>query len=143
VCSAVPFRPGGSGETAETVLADVIVSDGVVQYDPGRRLPEQLVPKDTLLDSLGRPNTAVVLRFVIRHLVTMCSDPYKQTMFISYDRKPPCYSPQELLLRGKTRHGYEISLRPVSIRQRRTSQTWRTLSGIVMVIRYPSPLQSI
>ena len=59
VCGVVPFRPGGGGETAETVLGDVIVSDGVVQYDLGRRLPEQFVPKDTLLDTLGRPNTEI------------------------------------------------------------------------------------
>ncbi|KAK4201226.1 nucleoside phosphorylase domain-containing protein [Triangularia verruculosa] len=59
VCSVVPFRPGGSGGTAETVLGDVIVSDGVAQYDLGRRLPEQFVPKDTLLDTLGRPNTEI------------------------------------------------------------------------------------
>ena len=58
VCGVVPFRPG-SGETAETVLGDVIVSDGVVQYDLGRRLPEQFVPKDTLQDALGRPNTEI------------------------------------------------------------------------------------
>ncbi|KAL2142256.1 hypothetical protein VTI28DRAFT_1393 [Corynascus sepedonium] len=31
VCGVIPFRSGGSGETAETVLGDVIVSDGVVQ----------------------------------------------------------------------------------------------------------------
>ena len=58
VCGVVPFRPGGSG-TAETVLGDVIVSDGVVQYDLGRRLPEKFVLKDTLLDALGRPNTEI------------------------------------------------------------------------------------
>ncbi|KAK4244514.1 hypothetical protein C7999DRAFT_43830 [Corynascus novoguineensis] len=59
VCGVVPFRLGGSGETTETVLGDVIVSDGVVQYDFGRRLPEQFVTKDTLLDALGRPNTEI------------------------------------------------------------------------------------
>ncbi len=58
VCGVVPFRPGGS-ETAETMLGDVIVSDGVVQYDLGRRQPEHFVPKDTLLDALGRPNTEI------------------------------------------------------------------------------------
>lgn len=58
VCGVVPFRPGSS-ETAETVLGDVIVSDGVVQYDLGRRLPEQFEPKDMLLDALGRPNTEI------------------------------------------------------------------------------------
>ncbi|KAL2194472.1 hypothetical protein P885DRAFT_71243 [Corynascus similis CBS 632.67] len=59
VCGVVPFRFGGNGETIEIVLGDVIVSDGVVQYDFGRRLPEQFVTKDTLLDSLGRPNTEI------------------------------------------------------------------------------------
>ncbi|KAK4117998.1 purine and uridine phosphorylase [Parathielavia appendiculata] len=58
VCGVVPFRPGSSG-TSETVLGDVIVSDGVVQYDFGRRLPKQFEPKDTLLDALGRPNTEI------------------------------------------------------------------------------------
>ena len=52
VCGAVPF--GADGD--EIILGDVIISDGVVQYDLGRRLPECFVRKDTLLDSLGRPN---------------------------------------------------------------------------------------
>ncbi|KAM3066503.1 hypothetical protein ACMFMG_012001 [Clarireedia jacksonii] len=55
VCGAVPFGPSGE----EVVLGDVIVSDGVVQYDFGRRLPERFVRKDTLLDSLGRPNAEI------------------------------------------------------------------------------------
>ena len=59
VCGVVPFRPGGSGGMAETVLGDVIISDGVVQYDLGRRLPEKFIMKDTLLDTLGRPNTEI------------------------------------------------------------------------------------
>ena len=58
VCGVVPFRPG-SGKTAETVLGDVIISSGVVQYDLGRRLPERFVVKDTLLEVLGRPNAEV------------------------------------------------------------------------------------
>jgi nucleoside phosphorylase len=59
VCGVVPFRPGGSGETAETMLGDVIVSDGVVQYDLGRRLPGKFVLKDTLQEALSRPNTEI------------------------------------------------------------------------------------
>lgn len=39
------------------MLGDVIVSDGIVQYDLGRRLPERFERKDTLLDSLGRANS--------------------------------------------------------------------------------------
>ena len=55
VCGVVPFY----GDGVEIVLGDVIISDGVVQYDLGRQLPEQFVPKDTLLDSLGKPNTEI------------------------------------------------------------------------------------
>jgi len=55
ICGAVPFGPGGK----EVVLGDVIVSDAVVQYDLGRRLPEGFVRKDTLLDSLGRPSEEI------------------------------------------------------------------------------------
>jgi nucleoside phosphorylase len=58
VCGVVPFRPGNN-EAAETVLGDVIVSDGVIQYDLGRRLPEKFVLKDTLQDALGRPNAEI------------------------------------------------------------------------------------
>ena len=58
ICGIVPFRTSGS-ETAETVLGDVIISNGVVQYDLGRQLPEEFVRKDTLQDALGRPNTEI------------------------------------------------------------------------------------
>ncbi|EQL04248.1 Nucleoside phosphorylase domain protein [Ophiocordyceps sinensis CO18] len=56
VCGAAPFVPGNKDEI---VLGDVIISDGVVQYDLGRRLPTGFVRKDTLLDSLGRPSTEI------------------------------------------------------------------------------------
>ncbi|KAF9878143.1 nb-arc and tpr domain protein [Colletotrichum karsti] len=56
ICGAVPFAPSNGDEI---ILGDVIISDGLVQYDFGRRLPERFVPKDTLLDSLGRPNTEI------------------------------------------------------------------------------------
>jgi nucleoside phosphorylase len=55
ICGSVPFGPDGS----EIVLGDVIISDGVVQYDLGRRHPDRFIRKDTLLDSLGRPNTEI------------------------------------------------------------------------------------
>jgi nucleoside phosphorylase len=54
VCGAVPFASGD-----EILLGDVIISDGLVQYDLGRRLPERFVRKDMLLDSLGRPNSEI------------------------------------------------------------------------------------
>ncbi|KAF6829743.1 kinesin light chain [Colletotrichum musicola] len=55
VCGVVPFDHEGR----EIVLGDVIVSDAVVQYDLGRRLTERFERKDTLLDSLGRPNPGI------------------------------------------------------------------------------------
>ncbi|KAF7555253.1 hypothetical protein G7Z17_g2323 [Cylindrodendrum hubeiense] len=56
VCGAVPIVPKTKNEI---ILGDVIVSTGVIQYDFGRRLPERFMRKDTLLDSLGRPNTEI------------------------------------------------------------------------------------
>lgn len=55
VCGVAPFDHEGR----EIVLGDVIVSDAVVQYDLGRRLTERFERKDTLLDSLGRPNPEI------------------------------------------------------------------------------------
>ncbi|RYP76626.1 hypothetical protein DL769_003586 [Monosporascus sp. CRB-8-3] len=55
VCGVAPFSPDGD----EIVLGDVIISDGVIQSDLGRRLPDRFVRKDTLLDSLGRPNAEI------------------------------------------------------------------------------------
>lgn len=56
VCGAVPFVPSTN---TEIVLGDVIVSSGVVKYDLGRRLPERFIRKNTLLESLGRPNAEI------------------------------------------------------------------------------------
>ncbi|KAI0537061.1 purine and uridine phosphorylase [Xylaria digitata] len=55
ICGAVPFGPDGS----EIVLGDVIISEGVVQYDLGRRHPDRFVRKDTVSDSLGRPTAEI------------------------------------------------------------------------------------
>ncbi|KAL6359008.1 hypothetical protein LRP88_09206 [Fusarium phalaenopsidis] len=51
ICGGVPKT--GSGK--ELVLGDVVISNTVVQYDLGRRYPNEFEPKDTLSDSLGRP----------------------------------------------------------------------------------------
>ncbi|KAK7428277.1 hypothetical protein QQZ08_005174 [Neonectria magnoliae] len=56
VCGAVPFVPSSD---VEIVLGDVIMSSGVIQYDLGRQLPERFVRKNTLQESLGRPNAEV------------------------------------------------------------------------------------
>lgn len=56
ICGGVP--PDDS-EDSEILLGDVIVSIGVVQFDFGRQLPDHVVRKDTLQDSLGRPNSEI------------------------------------------------------------------------------------
>lgn len=56
VCGVVPTSPNCQDEI---FLSDVILSDGVIQYDIGRRLRQQFSRKDTLLDSLGRPNLEI------------------------------------------------------------------------------------
>ncbi|KAM0239514.1 hypothetical protein ACHAP5_008305 [Fusarium lateritium] len=55
ICGVVPFGPSND----EIVLGDVIISNGIVQYDLGRQLPDRFVRKDMLLDSLGRPNQEI------------------------------------------------------------------------------------
>lgn len=55
VCGVTPFYSSNE----EIILGDVIVSDGVIQYDLGRQLPDRFVRKDMLLDSLGRPNVEI------------------------------------------------------------------------------------
>ncbi|KAH6970347.1 hypothetical protein BKA56DRAFT_735956 [Ilyonectria sp. MPI-CAGE-AT-0026] len=56
VCGVVPFVPSSN---IEIVLGDIIMSSGVIQYDLGRQLPERFVCKNTLLESLGRPNAEI------------------------------------------------------------------------------------
>lgn len=55
ISGVVPFGPDGE----EIILGDVIISDGIIQYDLERQLPSDFVQKDTLLDSLGRPNMEI------------------------------------------------------------------------------------
>ncbi|UPK92991.1 hypothetical protein LCI18_003926 [Fusarium solani-melongenae] len=55
VCGVVPFGP----HKEEIVLGDVIISEGIVQYDFGRQLPGRFIRKDTLGDALGRPNQEI------------------------------------------------------------------------------------
>ncbi|KAL5608544.1 hypothetical protein FOBRF1_009041 [Fusarium oxysporum] len=55
VCGVAPFKHNGE----EIVLGDVVISEGIIQYDFGRRLPGQFIPKEGPLDSLGRPNQEI------------------------------------------------------------------------------------
>jgi nucleoside phosphorylase len=55
ICGVAPYTP----DKEEIVLGDVIISDGVVQYDLGRQFPTRFIRKDTLYDVLGRPNLQI------------------------------------------------------------------------------------
>ncbi|PKK50461.1 hypothetical protein CI102_5180, partial [Trichoderma harzianum] len=52
ICGGVPF----SGTGDEILLGDVIISRTVIQYDYGRRYPDDFKARDTTEDILGRPN---------------------------------------------------------------------------------------
>ncbi len=54
ICGVAPSDSG-----REVVLGDVVISDAVVQYDLGQRLPERFQRKDALMDSFGRPNAEI------------------------------------------------------------------------------------
>ncbi|OJZ86472.1 hypothetical protein ASPFODRAFT_206907 [Aspergillus luchuensis CBS 106.47] len=55
VCGALPF----TNTAEEVILGDVIIGDGIIQYDFGRQYPDQFVRRNTLLDSLGRPSPEI------------------------------------------------------------------------------------
>ncbi|GKZ72485.1 hypothetical protein AnigIFM60653_003785 [Aspergillus niger] len=55
VCGALPF----TNTAQEIILGDVIIGDGIVQYDFGRQYPDQFIRRNTLLDSLGRPGPEI------------------------------------------------------------------------------------
>jgi len=56
ICGGVPH---GTNDKEEILLGDVIISDGLIEYDFGRRLPNKLIRKNALQDSLARPNTEI------------------------------------------------------------------------------------
>ncbi|RMJ16217.1 hypothetical protein CDV36_004115 [Fusarium kuroshium] len=56
VCGAVPVIH----DTGQRInLGDVIISNGVIQYDFGRQYPDRYERKDTLLDSVGRASLEI------------------------------------------------------------------------------------
>lgn len=54
ICGGVPFTDKGK---TEIVLGDVIISEGLVPYDYGRRYPDRFLRKDGASDVLGKPPT--------------------------------------------------------------------------------------
>ncbi|KAK3938187.1 nucleoside phosphorylase domain-containing protein [Diplogelasinospora grovesii] len=55
ICGAIPFKLN----SAEIMLSNVIISDGVVQYDFQRRLLKRFMRKDMLLNSLSKLNAEI------------------------------------------------------------------------------------
>ncbi|KAJ6440010.1 alternative NADH-dehydrogenase [Purpureocillium lavendulum] len=55
ICGIVPLGP----HKEEIILGDVVISDGVVEYDLCRRLAGSINPKDILSNSLRRPDVAI------------------------------------------------------------------------------------
>ena len=79
VCGAVPFPRGrdGGGQKIEIVLGDVIISDGIVPYDPGRMVPYDFGRR--------RPEQVAAVPGIIRTLIASLQGFYrneslKQTM---------------------------------------------------------------
>ncbi len=56
ICGGVPFRRSAD---EETLLGDVVISDGIIQYDFGRQLPHRFIRKDHIRDNLPRPGPQV------------------------------------------------------------------------------------
>ncbi|GKZ36280.1 hypothetical protein AbraIFM66950_007281 [Aspergillus brasiliensis] len=86
VCGALPFM----NTDQEIIMGDVIIGDGIIQYDFGRQYPGRFVRRNTLLDSLGRPSPEIrahlaklksrhgrasLLRAMDTHLRFLQSDP--------------------------------------------------------------------
>ncbi|KAF9894873.1 hypothetical protein FE257_004494 [Aspergillus nanangensis] len=55
VCGGVPRRPDGQ----EILLGDVVVSEGIVNYDVGRRYPDKFVGRDAVMHRLHRPTVEI------------------------------------------------------------------------------------
>ncbi|KAK4644806.1 hypothetical protein QC761_308170 [Podospora bellae-mahoneyi] len=58
VCGGVPFSSTHDVST-EIILGDVIISDGIIQYDLGRQYDDHFEIKAGLLDTLARPSLEV------------------------------------------------------------------------------------
>jgi nucleoside phosphorylase len=54
ICGGIPVI-----DHEEVILGDVVISDGVVQYDSGRQFTDKFVQKNTPRDLLGQPNLKI------------------------------------------------------------------------------------
>lgn len=53
ICGGVPFPKNG----VEIVLGDVVISEGLIQYDLGRQFPDKFIRKH---DTIARPNSEIL-----------------------------------------------------------------------------------
>ncbi|KAJ5750845.1 hypothetical protein N7533_007873 [Penicillium manginii] len=60
ICGGVPHVRDSMSLQDDIFLGDVIVSNGVVQYDLGRRIPGDFVRKNTVHANLGRPSPEIL-----------------------------------------------------------------------------------
>ena len=60
VCGGVPYATDPMSPRRDIYLGDVIVSNGVVQHDLGRRYDGDFVRKDTVHSNLGRPSRRIL-----------------------------------------------------------------------------------
>lgn len=77
ICGAV----SRSGDD-EIVLGDVIISNGVIQYDLGRQFGGRFVRKAEVLDALGRPGREI--RALLKKLQTIRELEYLQKKTVAY-----------------------------------------------------------
>ncbi|RHZ51897.1 hypothetical protein CDV55_102953 [Aspergillus turcosus] len=56
ICGGVP---SGTDDEKEIILGDIVIGTGLVQFDFGRQYPHRVTRKETLQDSLSRPNTEI------------------------------------------------------------------------------------
>jgi nucleoside phosphorylase len=56
ICGGVPF---GKSSNDEILLGDVVISDGIIEYDFGRQFPHKFIRKDHIRDNLPRPSPLI------------------------------------------------------------------------------------
>jgi Phosphorylase superfamily len=78
ICGGVPTRT----DNEDILLGDVIISEGLIEYNFGRQLPNKFIRKNILQDTLGRPNFEI--RSVLAKLKTYRSRIRLEEDMLSY-----------------------------------------------------------
>ncbi|GKZ52028.1 hypothetical protein AbraIFM66951_009726, partial [Aspergillus brasiliensis] len=115
VCGALPLV----NTDQEIILGDVIIGEGIIQYDFGRQYPDRFVRRNTLLDSLGRPSPEIrahlaklkshhgrasLLRAMDTHLRFLQSDPqFKEVYRYPGTEQDVLYKPESNIVVSRRR----------------------------------------